>query len=180
MATDDDVDCQLTNSCPRQGLPRLVTTLALTSSPFVLIVAIVVYLVYRHVSLESQLVDYWWKIKYEDIEILQSRRKQALDGTLLNDDKTSVVSSINASSKTHSDQCAKTTITNVSTTICATYGNITLGNYKLGRVALKPIHKFHQSRRMMLELRTVSLWRSTEMMLTERVERLMTDFFFFY
>jgi hypothetical protein len=36
------------------------------------------------------------------------------------------------------------------------YGNIRLGIFRLAKVALKPINKFHQSRRLMIELRSVS------------------------
>lgn len=35
------------------------------------------------------------------------------------------------------------------------YGSINLGLYKLNKVALKPIGKFHQSRKLMIDLRTV-------------------------
>lgn len=133
-----------------------MVTLLFTSAPFITIIVVVVYFVYKHISLESQLVDYWWKVKLSDIEILVSRRKIAADGAGSSDDKTSVISSLNLSANTHSEHGGKTTITNVSTTICTTYGNILLGNYKLGRVALKPISRFRQSRKMMLELRTVS------------------------
>lgn len=36
------------------------------------------------------------------------------------------------------------------------YGNITLGFFRLSKVALKPISRLHQSRKMMIELRGVS------------------------
>lgn len=122
--------------------------------------SILLYFVYRHLRLESQLVDYWWKIKYEEIDILQTRRRDGADGTNVGDDKSSVISSLNLSSKAHSEHGAKTTVTNVSSTLCVTYGDILLANYKLGRVSLKPISKFHQSRKLMLELRIVSITMS--------------------
>lgn len=139
--------------------------------------------VYRHLSFEAQLVDYWWKIRISDIEILDSRRKQAADGSsqaeseslgieldksiqgnqneqLIGTHSVASSSGNNKSSRAQSTLEGKsssiTKVTNVSSAVDATYGDIALGNYKLGKVALKPIVKFHQSRKLMMELKMVS------------------------
>lgn len=117
--------------------------------------------------MESQLVDYWWKIRISEVEILKSRRKGASSSGC--SDHTS---SVGGASGRHSlisnstsrgpksshftKSSALTKVTHDSSAVDATYGEISVANYKLGKVALKPIIKFNQSRKLMIELRTVS------------------------
>lgn len=146
-----------------------------------------IFFIYRHLSLESQLVDYWWKINFSDIELVDVRRKNAGEGA-----GGSSVGAAGGASGSHvsslarrvvgqemsaggsnghkttggggaASEFAKTTITKATNTsgfnssaadVC--YGEISLGVYKLSKVALKPIVKFRQSRKLMIELRTVS------------------------
>jgi len=134
--------------------------------------------------LESQLVDYWWKISYKDIEIISTRRKNVGDGSSVANETGSQISANqpvlqqeagesvsdipdkrrDSSQIGHSSELGKTTITRVTDTsafassaadVC--YGSISLGVYKLAKVALRPFSKFHQSRKLMIELRTVSI-----------------------
>lgn len=154
-------------------MSKFVVTLLALVAPLSLVAVAILYLVYRHLRLESQLVDYWWKIKYKDIELLGSRRKAANDGSVSAVETASVVSSFHMStgakgsaagqqaafsgnqSEPGKSQVTQTT-TNVSSAADACYGNIELATYKLSKVGLKPISKFHQSRKLMVELRTVS------------------------
>lgn len=153
----------------------------------------ILYFVYKRISLESQLVDYWWRINYKDIEFVGTRRKRAGDGSSVaaSDDggdaagedsqvtssramrsmklaradsgRTEMIEDKGPLSAVGGSQTAKTTITKVtgtsgfaSSAVDVCYGNINLGIYKLTKVAVKPISKFHQSRKLMVELRTVS------------------------
>lgn len=150
---------------------------------------LVLYFVYTRISLESQLVDYWWRINYQDIEILDSRRKNAGDGSsVVTSSQVSLASKKSADEQRKgqdgstgtSDQAGgkdsdcnrgprslaevanrsvtRTTTSGLNSTnadVC--YGNICLGIHKLNKVALKPIAKFHQSRKLMIELRSVSV-----------------------
>lgn len=181
--TIDNVECHLSGTCASKPLSRFLVTLMVLAVPLALVMGSALYFIYNHISLESQLVDYWWKINYRDIEIVQTRRKNAGDGS-------SIVTGAGAESQvsSHPGQLHKgtessldpydksrpavrsselgrtTTITKVTDTSAAfassaadvCYGNITLGVYKLTKVAIKPISKFHQSRKLMIELRTVS------------------------
>lgn len=150
--------------------------------PLGILVAVILYLIHKHLSMESKLVDYWWRIQLDDIEFIITRRKKANDGSLLASTADSLASSGAPSEQASGfgptmhgslartsggSRVAKTTsgrATNLGTTTIGTssvvdvcYGDISLGLYKQAKVAVKPIAKYHQSRKLMLELRTVSV-----------------------
>lgn len=178
--TVDSVDCELTGTCPSKPFSRFLVTLVLLAAPLAVVMGTILYFVYKRINLESQLVDYWWKISYKDIEIVETRRKNAGDGSscATGAGGSQVSSHVNSASRiagkpnddNESDSrspiasgVARTTITKgtstsayASTAADVCYGEISLGVYKLAKVALKPISKFHQSRKLMVELRTVS------------------------
>lgn len=183
--TADDIDCQLVGTCPSRPLPRFLITLIMLFVPTALLVGIILFIVYRRMSLESQLVDHWWKISQSDIEFLITRRKalgETGDGLLVSSQAVRVTSSDGAnlskseplavtnltsapSSVTSNSGLPRTTVTKVTMTgvgksssaadLC--YGVIGLGIYRLNKVAIKPMAKLHQSRKLMIELRTVSV-----------------------
>lgn len=131
----------------------------------------ILYFVYKRISLESQLVDYWWKVSYSEIEIVSTRRKEAgksssADGSQVSEKASHLLKGLKDTESVNSEshQAAKSSITKITNTSVAynssaaevCYGDINLGMYKLAKVALKPISKFHQSRKLMIELRNVS------------------------
>lgn len=145
------------------------------AAPPAAIMGSILYFVYNRISLESQLVDYWWKISYSDIEIVSTRRKEAgksssiiTGGSQVSEQALPSVKILHATDSIASEphQAAKSSITKVTSTSVAynssaadvCYGDISLGIYKLAKVALKPISKFHQSRKLMIELRNVSIF----------------------
>lgn len=170
--TIDNVDCRLTDTCPSKPMSKFLVTLSLLVIPLGMVMGSVLYFVYSRIAMESQLVDYWWKINYKEIEIVLTRRKAAGDGSSVATGADSQVSSTHGgaeggkSAKSGdgvASEPGKTVITKVTNTsgfastaadVC--YGEISLGLYKLSKVALKPISKFYQSRKLMIELRTVS------------------------
>lgn len=172
----------------------------LISAPVGLVMCLILYLVYSQINLESQLVDYWWKVSLKDVELIETRRKQAGAGSSIvsggaagcgsqasifsktpkqaEDDITDIsdkttrepatqADGLKLIKKCESDFANKTSnitkATNTNTSAFAStaadvcYGDIHLGIYKLAKVALKPIDKFNQSRKLMIELRTVSI-----------------------
>lgn len=182
--TTDSVECSLSGLCAGKPKSKFVIAISIASAPLVVILGSLFYFVHSRLSLESKLVDYWWKIHLSELEIVMTRRKNANDGSLIVSGSAGPAGGCAESSlvsSSHGGQlrireaggagstvgCDKTTaITKASTTdfnstavassmdVC--YGNITLAVYKLAKVALKPISKFHQSRKLMIELRTVS------------------------
>lgn len=190
--TSDTVDCTLVGACVSKPMSRFTFLLVLLAGPLVLALGGLFYFVHSKLSLESQLVDHWWKIHLSDIEIVLTRRKNANDGSLVlqqtgaegslvssQDGNTAASASANrlaigvpgpfskvgsvigvgglsvAATRTEITKATDTTAGWASSALDACYGNITLGIYKLSKVALKPISKFHQSRKLMIELRTV-------------------------
>lgn len=148
------------------------------AAPLLVMMSFIIYFVYKRISLESQLVDYWWRINYKDIEIILSRRKNAGDGSTSGAANGSLVSSSRGPSDKafqteinshrggqHSSGVVTNSVTKETETSTAfansaadvCYGNIILGNYKLAKVALKPISKLHQTRKLMIDLRTVNV-----------------------
>lgn len=186
--TVDNVDCNLTGTCPSKPFSRFMVTLVLLAAPLIMITGFVLYFVHNRIHLESQLVDYWWRIDIRDIEIIASRRKNLGGGASIGtveicgsqtesvqraitdasnqSDKGTEVGLYKAKNDTTIQDSAvgqRTTITKVTDTsafnssapdVC--YGSIVLGIYKLNKVALKPISKFRQTRKMMMEIRGVS------------------------
>lgn len=145
--------------------------------------------IYKRLSLESQLVDHWWKVGIDEVEIVTTRRKAVggsssghLTGTsslvssqaktiTLSEHETKQSRESNtqkrdslSQSRGPQSELVKSTVTKVTlnsgctsnTAIDVCYGSIGLGIYRLNKVALKPILKLHQSRKLMIELRTVS------------------------
>lgn len=180
--TIDNVDCSLNNTCPSKPWSRFLITILLMAAPPAIIMGSILYFVYNKIRLESQLVDYWWKISLSDIEIVLTKRKTAgnCSSIVTNGSQVSVptLPSIKLSKSALADetqqfkdssvginQTVKSGITKVTNTSVAynssvgdvCYGDIVLGIYKMAKVALKPISKFHQSRKLMIELRTVSI-----------------------
>lgn len=180
--TSDTVDCNLTRSCVSKPKSRFIVTFMLMAAPLMLIMGSLLYFVHKRISLESKLVDYWWRIHLSDIQMVSTRRKNVKDGSLVMAGAESLVSSqlqsstklikskrtgaklvreiscgsgsINDCGKTNVTKATNTTAMASSLDVC--YGDISLGIYKLSKVALKPISKFHQSRKLMIELRNVS------------------------
>lgn len=169
----DTVECHLTGTCPGRHLSKFSVTFLLLATPLAIVVSVVLYFLYNHISLESQLVDYWWKINYEDIDILATRRKggtsvpdSTAHGSLVSTQESGPNPASRGTKKTGiSSAVAHTTVTKVteasgaftSSAVDICYGDINLGIFKLVKVAIKPIGKFHQSRKLMIELRTVSV-----------------------
>jgi hypothetical protein len=156
--------------------------LALLSGPLAILTSLFCF-VHRRLRLESQLLDHWWRIHLSEIEIIRTLRKSANDGSLVTNSEGSVVSSAGTSfqrrakrritnnddddddidgmaatagDKTEVTRATDTTNAWASSATDVCYGNITLGIFKLTKVALKPISTFHQSRKLMIELRGVS------------------------
>lgn len=150
------------------------------SAPLALVLGSILYFVYKRISLESQLVDNWWKVDHREVELVTVRRKNAGDGSVIigsavngstvssqaKTKQNSRMDSIDEKASTEFSGQGKTTIitratdasgafTSSAADMC--YGEINLGIYKLNKVALKPIAKFHKSRKLMIELRTVSI-----------------------
>lgn len=188
--TIDNVECSLTGTCQSKPFSKFFVTLLLLATPLAAIMGALVYFIYKHLSLESQLVDYWWKISSSDIEMVDVRRKRAggssvsgaVDGGaggagshVSSSQKPRRIAAVVTASfeidsasggnqRTAGSELAKTTITKATNTsgfnssaadVC--YGDISMGIYKLAKVALKPIAKFRQTRKLMIELRTVSV-----------------------
>lgn len=200
-------------------LSRSIVMIIFVTVPLAALLGGLFYFVQSKLTLESKLVDYWWRIHMSEIEIISTRRKHANDGSLVlmptgatggggygGTDQSFVSSQLQPPSEsskpaTNEQQqqqqraagggtsvttmlasqkmiastvvgdsafgpgagCDKTTVTRATadTTAMASsldvcYGNIALGVYKLSKVALKPISRFHQSRKLMIELRSVS------------------------
>jgi len=241
--TIDSVECGLDGSCQRKPMSKFTLVLLLVASKLLIILASIVYFIHNRLSLESQLVDHWWKIQLGDIELVLTRRKNANDGSLvmasdamghsqgademgsmnlaaveversnfraessLADNlgpsgakgqhgaasesvttapaiapsgmsmlisaggrfRSSTVvtgqssavknSSISLANKTETSRTTNVSMTQASksqSVIDVCYGDITLGIYKLAKVAIKPIGDFQQSRKLMLELTAVS------------------------
>lgn len=153
----------------------------LMAAPLLIVMGFVMFCVYKHISLESQLVDYWWRINSKDIEMITSRRKNAGDrGSSVNTKMGSSLASSHAASikarqtvvsehtgiqtRPGSDAAENSVTKGTDTSVAfatsaadVCYGNISLGVYKLAKVALKPISKLPQTRKLMIELRTVSM-----------------------
>lgn len=145
------------------------------AAPLLVIMSLIIYFVYKRISLESQLVDYWWRINFKDIEIIASRRKNAGDnsgaasGSVVSSSHGPSVKAYQTEISSHRGQknsgVAGTSVTRETDTSAAfatsaadvCYGSIILGNYKLAKVAIKPISKLHQTRKLMIELRTVNV-----------------------
>lgn len=170
------MDCSLSNTCPGKPLSQFLATLILLAASAAIVMGPILYYVYKRISLESQLVDYWWKIQYADVEIVSTRRKNAGDGSSVVTGGSQVSSQCTPRNKIQKSQSigsgqvdavqgARSSVTKLtlntslafnSSAADVCYGNMSLGVYKLAKVALKPIKKFHQSRKLMIELRTVS------------------------
>lgn len=175
--TIDNVDCSLNNTCPSKPWSRFLITILLMAAPPAIIMGSILYFVFNKIRLESQLVDYWWKLSLSDIEFVLTKRKTAgnCSSIVTVDSQVSVptLPSIKNADGTQlkqegsvvANQTVKSSITKVTNTSMAydssvgdvCYGDILLGIYKMAKVALKPISKFHQSRKLMIELRTVSI-----------------------
>lgn len=172
--TTDTVDCNIIGTCTSKPVPRFLITLGFLVVPLGLLVVGSLYFIHKYLSMESELVDYWWRIQLDEIEFIVSRRKKANDGALVANRAESTISSAKDSASVNPEERASVvktksvarttdvrTTTGIGTTIESSaadvcYGDISLGKYKQTKVAVKPIVKYHQSRKLMLELRTVS------------------------
>lgn len=161
-------------TCASKPVPRFLITLGILVVPLGLLVVGTLYFIHKYLSMESELVDYWWRIQLDEIEFIVSRRKKANDGSLVAARAESIISSAKDSGQVGPEDQASiirtksvarttddrttahmgTTIVSSAADVC--YGDISLGKYKQTKVAVKPILKYYQSRKLMLELRTVS------------------------
>lgn len=193
----------------RALLARALLWLPLLAGPLAVLLGLFFFL-HSRLRLESQLVDYWWRIHMSEVEIVSTLRKSLRDGSLVkshqSDDyerSNSLASSVTgvaehqqqAAARAHARRGATSgcslvggsmktptptasnlgslvaaNATNARTEVTRTtdtsgawssvadvcYGNISLGLFRLVKVALKPIRKFHHSRKLMIELRGVS------------------------
>lgn len=164
----DSVDCQLNGTCANKPISKFLFTLVMIGAPISLLMGLILYFVYNKISLESKLVDYWWKINTKEIEIVQARRKgdgTSSVGSQVSDAEkarrgTSTTSQGKADQPASEFKSMNETSMAVSSKPDVCYGNINLGIYKSAKVALKPIGKLHQSRKLMIELRVVSIYVS--------------------
>lgn len=76
--SSDSPDCTVAGTCVNKTR-RLIISILLVLMPIALAVSSGLYAVYRRISMESALVDYWWRIKFNEIEILESITKSCAD-----------------------------------------------------------------------------------------------------
>ncbi|XP_077501085.1 atrial natriuretic peptide receptor 1-like [Amblyomma americanum] len=124
--------------CQRKESPTLLIVVTLVTLLSFFGMAIVALLFYRRVQLETQLANFWWSIKWEDISFPERSRKSA--SSLATNDE-----GLSKGSPRFGGAC--------STQGC--YGDVHVGIYKGMTVAVKTIRmaKFTATRTILLELK---------------------------
>ncbi|XP_037283872.2 atrial natriuretic peptide receptor 1 [Rhipicephalus microplus] len=124
--------------CQRKESPTLLIVVTLVTLLSFFGMAIVALLFYRRVQLETQLANFWWSIKWEDIAFPERSRKSA--SSLATNDE-----ALSKGSPRFGGACSNQ----------GYYGDVHVGIYKGMTVAVKTIRitKFAANRTILLELK---------------------------
>lgn len=145
---NDAKECQ-----PPEGFPVAITV-SVVSISLVFIGIIVSLLVYRKLKLESELADYWWKVKYEDIffpQLTKSGNKSAVSLAMSE-------SSFGAARSQAASTAKAPSVVNSLATAASNINGVNLGIYRGIKVAVKPLNmkRVHVNRELLVEFKLVS------------------------